>query len=85
MQDLPTAVRKVAKFLGKSFNDEQVNKLCEHLKIDNFRNNPSVNYDIMKELGILKSGEQAFIRNGKVYGFVIDMLSIQLFHIVYNE
>lgn len=63
-QDLPAAVRRVAKFLDKNFTDDELAKLCEHLSIENFKNNKSVNYDVMKELGISVSGEQGFIRKG---------------------
>lgn len=61
---MPAAVRKVAKFFDKQFTEEEVLKLCDHLNIDNFKKNKSVNYDVMKELGILIPGEQAFIRKG---------------------
>lgn len=63
-QDLPAAIRRVAKFLDKDFSEEQISKLCDHLSIENFKKNKSVNYDVMKELGILIPGEQAFIRKG---------------------
>ncbi|KAM3963079.1 sulfotransferase 1C4-like [Aphomia sociella] len=68
-KDLPKAVRRVAEFLEKSFTDEQINRLCEHLSIENFKNNTSVNYDVMKVLRILIPGEQAFIRKGKAGGW----------------
>ncbi|XP_043272404.1 sulfotransferase 4A1-like [Venturia canescens] len=41
--DLPGSIRKVAKFLGKNYSDEEFAKLEEHLNIDNFRKNPMVN------------------------------------------
>lgn len=44
---------------------EQLQKLEEHLNIRNFRNNKSVNYDALKELGILVQGEQEYVRSGK--------------------
>ncbi|XP_053623477.1 luciferin sulfotransferase [Plodia interpunctella] len=68
-KDLPAAIRRVAKFLDKDFSEEQISKLCDHLSIENFKNNKSVNYDVMKELGILIPGEQAFIRKGKAGGW----------------
>ncbi|KAL4714551.1 hypothetical protein ACJJTC_006597 [Scirpophaga incertulas] len=68
-KDLPAAVRRVAAFLGKDYNEEQVNKLCDHLSIENFKNNKSVNYDVMKELGISVRGEQSFIRKGTAGGW----------------
>ncbi|XP_050678451.1 sulfotransferase 1A1-like isoform X1 [Leptidea sinapis] len=67
-KDLPKAVRRVADFLGKDFNDEQIAHLCEHLSIDSFKNNKSVNYDVMKELGIM-IGNRGFIRKGKAGGW----------------
>ncbi|CAG9783938.1 unnamed protein product [Diatraea saccharalis] len=68
-KDLPAAVRRVAKFLNKNYSDEEVTRLCDHLSIENFKNNKSVNYDVMKELGISVSGEQSFIRKGKAGGW----------------
>lgn len=44
---------------------EELDKLENHLKIDNFRNNKSVNFDVYKQIGILRGGEASFIRKGK--------------------
>ncbi|XP_047021918.1 sulfotransferase 1C4-like isoform X1 [Helicoverpa zea] len=68
-RDLPASVRRVAKFFDKQFTDDQIDLLCKHLSIDNFKNNKSVNYDVMKVLGILVPGEQSFIRKGKAGGW----------------
>ncbi|CAB3228639.1 unnamed protein product [Arctia plantaginis] len=68
-KDLPATLRRVIKFFGKEFSDEQIERLCDHLSIDNFKNNKSLNYDVMKELGILITGEQSFIRKGKAGGW----------------
>lgn len=68
-KDLPSTIRKVATFLGKTIDNEQVEKLTSYLSIENFRNNPAVNSCELKEVGVLKSGEQGFVRNGKVGGF----------------
>ncbi|CAG4988484.1 unnamed protein product [Parnassius apollo] len=68
-KDLPAAIRRVADFLGKTFTTEQLDKLCDHLSIDNFKNNKSVNYDVMRELGILIPNGQSFIRKGKAGGW----------------
>ncbi|KAJ2951136.1 hypothetical protein O0L34_g5525 [Tuta absoluta] len=69
-KDLPAAVCKVAKFFNKEFNQEQIAKLCDHLSIENFKKNKSVNSDELKELnGPLVTGEQSFIRKGKVGGW----------------
>lgn len=58
-------MKKFALFLNKTFNDEQIKQLENHLKIENFRSNKSVNFLQLKELGILIDGEQGFVRNGK--------------------
>lgn len=63
-QDLPTYVRRVAKFFGKEYSDEEIDRLCNHLSIESFKNNKSVNYDVMKILGIMIPSDQAFIRKG---------------------
>lgn len=47
----------------------QLEELENHLKIENFRNNKSVNYDVLKELGILVEGEEGYVRNGKTRGW----------------
>ena len=64
-KDMRAQIRKVAAFLGKSYSDEQVDKLAEHLHIDNFRNNPSVNFESAKKTGLLYEDRGNFIRKGK--------------------
>lgn len=77
-QNMTLTIDKVGKFFNKSYNDKQVATLVDHLSIENFRKNPSVNFDVLKDLGILKTGEQAFIRKGMAiktyYGDTIDPL-----------
>ncbi|KAM3963077.1 sulfotransferase 1A1-like [Aphomia sociella] len=67
-KDLPGVVRKVAQFFNKPVTEEQVSQLCDHLHIDNFRRNKSVNYDFLKDIGLWDKGGQ-FIRNGKTGGW----------------
>lgn len=59
------SIRKVATFLGKTLSNEDVEKLCEHLKIDNFRKVVTVHEDIPME-GVMNLGEEGFLRKGKV-------------------
>lgn len=59
----------MGKFLGKNLKDEEIEKLRQHLSFANFKNNKSVNFDVLKELGILNSGEQSFVRKGKNGGW----------------
>ncbi|CAH2086176.1 unnamed protein product [Euphydryas editha] len=68
-KDLRAAVERVSKFFGKRFTEKQVKDLCEHLSIENFKVNKSVNYDVMRELGILQPGAATFIRKGKAGGW----------------
>jgi hypothetical protein len=54
----------VADFLGKTLTEEQVQRLSEHLKFDNFKNNKSVNFEFMKEIGLAPK-DLYFMRKGK--------------------
>lgn len=63
--DICDAITKVSNFLGKSVNAEEMSKLQDHLDIKNFRNNASVNFDLLTNIGVSVKGEQAFIRQGK--------------------
>ncbi|KAH9635327.1 hypothetical protein HF086_017893 [Spodoptera exigua] len=60
--------RDLSDFFGKKLNEEQMNRLCDHLSIDNFKNNKSVNYEDLREVGVLAKGE-TFIRKGKSGGW----------------
>lgn len=51
--------------------------LENHLKIENFRSNSSVNYDVLKRLGFLVKGEESFVRKGKT-GSWQDMFGSEL-------
>lgn len=53
----------MADFLDKKLNEEEINRLCDHLSIDNFKKNKSVNFEEMREIGVLAKGE-SFIRKG---------------------
>lgn len=60
-KDLRSVVLKVAKFLDKQLNEDELKKLLEHLTFDSMLNNRSCNYDFA--LGIIFS-EGHFIRKG---------------------
>lgn len=66
-QDLPKAIKKVAKFLGKTYNDEEIDKVAHYLKIENFRNNPMVNGSELKECKVIDNGN--FVRKGGIDGW----------------
>lgn len=65
-QDLPGNILKISKFLNKPVNDANLRRLVEHLKIDNFRNNDSVNLRSVVESGFGNANGSSFIRSGKV-------------------
>jgi hypothetical protein len=56
-------IEKVSSFMGKTYNEEQINKLAEHMKFDNFKNNPTVNHQDFVVTGALKE-QGKFIRKG---------------------
>lgn len=64
---MPGAIRKVSKFLGKSYRDDEIEKLADYLDISNFRDNAMVNSSELKECNIIESGN--FVRRGKSGGW----------------
>jgi hypothetical protein len=55
----------MAEFLERDpLDDAQVSTLTNYLHIKNFRNNPAVNSDVLRKIGLLNDGEEAFIRKG---------------------
>ncbi|XP_072943493.1 sulfotransferase 1C4-like [Epargyreus clarus] len=65
-KDLPGVARRLAKFFGKEYSEEQFEALYNHLKFDNFKNNKSVNMAEWQEIGVMKG---PFIRKGKTGGW----------------
>lgn len=63
--NLPATIRQVAAFLEKTLTNEQVERLADHLQIKNFKNNPSVNYDNLKTIHMVRPQAQGFVRSGK--------------------
>ncbi len=62
-QDLEGSVRKMAKFLQKDLNDEQVAKLVKHLSFDEMKNNKTVNFEsVVTDF----SADGKFMRKGQV-------------------
>ncbi|XP_063821989.1 luciferin sulfotransferase-like isoform X2 [Ostrinia nubilalis] len=68
LEDLAGAVRRVAQFLGAPVSEEQVVRLCDHLSFHNFKNNKSVNLEVMREAGLM-SEDGHFVRKGKAGGW----------------
>jgi len=68
LQDQVAAIKKTAKFLGKTVTDEQVIGLCEHLKFSKIVANPSVNVQLLLDDKDELNNDPnfKFIRKGKV-------------------
>ncbi|KAH9500072.1 Sulfotransferase 1E1 [Bulinus truncatus] len=64
-EDLHKAVRDIADFLNKPLTSHQVDAIVKHCSFDNMKNNKSVNYDWLKEVGTAKT-EENFMRKGQV-------------------
>jgi hypothetical protein len=60
---MKAAIKKMSDFYGKSYNDEQIQKLINHMKVDNFQNNPAVNNQEFEKVGAM-TGVGKFIRKG---------------------
>lgn len=67
--DLRTAIKTVGDFLGKSLTSDEIEKLEEHLKFENFKNNKSVGFDHWKEVGAVHKTADSFVRKGKSGGW----------------
>ncbi|KAI9553518.1 hypothetical protein GHT06_021436 [Daphnia sinensis] len=63
-RNLRGEIEKIAKFLGKTLTEDQLVKLTEHLRFDNFAKNETVNCEIGKEIGLMNNSGH-FIRKGK--------------------
>ncbi|CAH0721879.1 unnamed protein product, partial [Brenthis ino] len=68
VKDLPSGIRRVAKFLDKQLTDDEVANLSEHLKFDNFKKNKSVNMEDFQKIGIFRN-DGGFVRKGKSGGW----------------
>lgn len=62
-QDFFGAIKKIAKFLGKSYTNKQIWQLTEYLDIKNFRNNPMVNSSELRDCQIITA--DSFVRHGQ--------------------
>lgn len=70
-------ISKTSTFLNKNLSQEEISKLADHLNVDNFKNNPSVNRDYYDYVGN-KSSQCNFVRRGKVDGWKDELFSSEL-------
>lgn len=68
-QNLLEVVKKVSAFIGKSYSEEGLEKLCDHLSFSNMKNNKMINFSLdskNSEKGQhYYDKEFQFIRSGK--------------------
>lgn len=64
--DLPTTIRKVAKFLEKDVTENEIKMLTEHLSFKSMKNNKNVNNEAIREVAFVPGESGAFIRKGEV-------------------
>ncbi|XP_034255081.1 luciferin sulfotransferase-like isoform X2 [Thrips palmi] len=68
-QDLAGVIRRTAAFLGKQMDDDQVERLKDHLSFESMKNNPAVNYEEVIEINRrhkLITEDGVFMRSGTV-------------------
>lgn len=68
-QDLRSAIQSMSHFLGKKFTADEMDKLQNHLKFDNFKNNKVVTLPMMNEIGFFKKDAEKFVRKGRSGGW----------------
>ncbi|XP_030751841.1 estrogen sulfotransferase-like [Sitophilus oryzae] len=64
-----TSIEKIAQFLEKSYSAAEFDTLENHLKFSNFKNNKSVNFDNLEQIGVCLKSEQSFVRKGENNGW----------------
>ncbi|XP_066247875.1 luciferin sulfotransferase-like [Euwallacea similis] len=70
--DLPSVIRRTAKFLEKSLTDQECALLRDHLSFESMKNNPSVNYELVMQMNRkfkIIDYEGKFMRSGVVGGY----------------
>ncbi|XP_057376850.1 sulfotransferase 1C3-like [Daphnia carinata] len=63
-KDIRKEIKKIAAFLNKTLTPEQIEKLVDHVKVDNFSKNASVNMTMEIKSGFTNEGH-SFVRKGK--------------------
>ncbi|GAB6018595.1 hypothetical protein CHUAL_000283 [Chamberlinius hualienensis] len=67
-KDIRSNVIKIADFLGKNLNEEQVEQVCRHCNFSEMSKNPKANYSHWNKEGLINKDEK-FLRKGEVGGW----------------
>lgn len=70
LQDLKNSVTKIAEFLNKSLNSEEVENIAERCVFKNMKQNKMSNYS-MAPPGVLDQSKSEFFRKGKFQRWII--------------
>ena len=62
--DMANSLKRLSEFLEKPLKDEDLPRLMEHLKFENVKKNPSINFKFDSPI----KTNQDFVRRGKVGG-----------------
>ncbi|XP_052737550.1 sulfotransferase 1A1 [Bicyclus anynana] len=68
-ENLPLTIQRMSSFLGtKECTPEQIERLCDHLSFEKFKNNKAVNHSLLSKINFI-NGKHPFIRKGKMGGW----------------
>eukprot|EP00112_Aurelia_sp_Birch-Aquarium-sp1_P007601 Seg183.1 transcript_id=Seg183.1/GoldUCD/mRNA.D3Y31 product="Sulfotransferase 1C4" protein_id=Seg183.1/GoldUCD/D3Y31 len=65
-KDLGSQIQRVAKFLNKELNADQLKSLGKHLSFNEMRSNTSVNYEGLRAEGLYDEKQGVFMRKGEI-------------------
>ncbi|WAQ98240.1 ST3A1-like protein [Mya arenaria] len=65
VKDMPTAIRTIATFLGRTLAEDDVTKICKHCHVNNMRDNPMVNFSYKAKNMSIRQEVGAFINKGE--------------------
>lgn len=65
-QDIRAQIKRISTFLNKPVTEEQIEKLVDHVRVDKFAKNESVNYAKEIKAGVGKEDPtNTFVRKGR--------------------
>ena len=65
-KDLPSAVARIATFMGYSLTDEVIRKIAESTTFDKMKDNPAASKRLTFDATFNKDGANTFLRKGVV-------------------
>jgi len=84
-RNLDHEVKRAMKFLGKSYSQEEIDKLCQHLSFESVKNSKTINKDeaikgLMELVGKKYEPKDgfSFIRKGKIGGYKDELSDEQI-------